>query len=73
MALACQGFGEDVNDLNRCGDMRESDNLAVIGFSDGVTINLYVLRLFMVNSCQHAVELVVLVRNQALKEHHATK
>jgi len=40
MALACQGFGEDINDLDQYRDTRKSDNLAVIGFSNKLTFVL---------------------------------
>ena len=47
MALTSQGFSEDISDLDKYADMRESDNLTVLNFSNGVKINLYMLCLFI--------------------------
>jgi len=47
VALTSQGFSEDISDLDKYADMRESDNLTVLNFSNGVKINLYMLCLFI--------------------------
>lgn len=49
MTLTCQGFCENVSELNICRNMRQDDNSMVIRLPNWVTINLYVLRSFMVN------------------------
>ena len=49
MALMWHGFGEDIGDLQSSRDMWKGDNLMIIGFSDGVTVNLDVLGAFVID------------------------
>ena len=49
MALTWHGFGEDIDNLQSSGDMWKGDNLMIICFSDGVTVNLDVLGAFVID------------------------
>ena len=68
MTLTWEGFCEDICDLQICGDMWKGDDMMIIGFPYGVTINFDVLGAFVINGvsnlndtsvvsmkCQHEV------------------
>lgn len=49
MVLMSHGFGEHMCDLESISNMWEGNNLMVKGLLNGVTINLYVLHVFVVD------------------------